>query len=451
MDIHLHDTLTGEKKLFEPLTAGQVSMYNCGPTVYNYAHIGNFRTSILNDLLRRAFEYNNFSVTQVMNITDIDDKTIRKSQEEGVSLETVTRKYEEIYFNDLASLNIKKPTQTPRATDHIADMIALIQTLLDKGIAYTSTDGVYFDITQSNQYGALAQLDKHKTLKARIASDEYDKENAQDFSLWKFHTAEDGDVGYDAPFGKGRPGWHIECSAMAIDALGETVDIHTGATDLIFPHHTNEIAQSEAATGKQFVRYWVHGGFITVDGKKMSKSLGNIFTLADIRARGINPLAYRYFVLGAHYRSQLNFTWEALAGAETAWKKLRAKVHEVGSYTETEDENLLAEFRASFLEYINDDLNTPKAVALLWDIARDDRLSLAARRTLMLDFDRVLGLELDKIETVEIPAEVQTLITARDAARAEKNFAESDRLRAEIESHGFVVKDTQSGTVVTKD
>lgn len=446
-DIYLNDTLTKEKRKFEPLKQGEVSIYNCGPTVYDYAHIGNFRTFITGDILRRVFEYNNLKVNQVMNITDVDDKTIKRSQTEGVSLETLTRKYEDLFFEDLKSLGILKPTKTPRATESIPEMISLIEKLLDKGVAYKSTDGVYFDITKSDGYGKLANLNLENTTKERVANDEYDKENARDFSLWKFYSNDDGDVVYDAPFGKGRPGWHIECSAMAINNLGETLDIHTGGSDLIFPHHTNEIAQSEAVTGKKFVDYWVHGGFITVDGKKMSKSLGNIFTLKDLRDRNIDPLAYRYFVLGAHYSTILNFTWEALEGAETALKRLRGFMSKKTPTGEGE-KMLVKEYEDKFNSLINDDLNTPKCLALIYEIIEDKRLWDNNKIDLFKKFDKVLGLNLEKFENFEIPKEVQNLIKERDLARNAKDFAKSDELRVKIEEFGFEVKDTPEGTIV---
>jgi cysteinyl-tRNA synthetase len=452
-EIFLYNTLSGKKEKFEPILAGKVSMYNCGPTVYNYAHIGNFRTFIMGDVLRRMFEYNKYDVKEVMNITDVDDKTIRKSQEEKTGLETVTRRYEKLFFDDLKALNILIPTKTPRATESVPEMISLIQKLLDKGVAYASSDGIYFDIGKSKNYGALAHLDLQSIGKERISNDEYDKENARDFALWKFYTPEDGDVFYEAPFGKGRPGWHIECSAMSISNLGETIDVHTGGSDLIFPHHTNEIAQSEAATGKPFVHYWVHGGFITVDGKKMSKSLGNIFRLSDIVEKGFDPLAYRYFVLGAHYRTLLNFTWEALEGAQTALKRLREAIKSdspTGSENKGGADLKMENHKNDFKKFVSDDLDFPKALALVWEIVKDAGISGTDKKDLILDFDKVLGLELDKVETFEIPAEVAELVTARDTARAEKNWKLSDELRQKIESLGFEVKDAPGGTKISK-
>jgi cysteinyl-tRNA synthetase len=451
MDIYLHNTLTGKKEKFIPIKNGEVSMYNCGPTVYNYAHIGNFRTFILNDILRRMFEYNKLSVTQVMNITDVDDKTIKKSREENVSLSELTKKYESFFFDDLKLLNILEPTKTPRATENITQIISLIEKLLEKGVAYKSSDGIYFDIKKSDGYGKLANLNLENVAKERINNDEYDKENARDFSLWKFHSPEDGDVSYDAPFGKGRPGWHIECSAMAINNIGETLDIHTGGSDLIFPHHTNEIAQSEAATGKKFVNIWVHGGFITVDGKKMSKSLNNVFTLTDLKNKNVDPLAFRYFVLGAHYRTLLNFTWEALEGAQTALNKLRNFIQNEIKDTLEKSEEKNAEYENKFTEYINDDLNMPKTLALVWEIIKDNEINFSDKKDLILDFDKVLGLKLDKAkEEMTIPEEILELKNERDVARGQKNFAKSDELRKEIEKAGYILEDKNGESVIKK-
>ncbi len=447
MDIYLKNTLSGELEIFKPLKEGEVSIYNCGPTVYDFAHIGNFRTFILGDLLRRTFEYNDFKVLQVMNITDVDDKTIRRSLQEKISLAELTRKYEEIFFNDLEKLNILKPHKTPRATDNIEAMVKFIEKLLENGSAYKSSDGVYFDITKSNGYGKLANLNLENTAKERIANDEYDKENPRDFSLWKFHTEEDGQVHYNASFGKGRPGWHIECSAMSINELGETIDIHTGGSDLIFPHHTNEIAQSEAITGKKFVNYWLHGAFITIDGKKMSKSLGNIFTLETLKEKGVDPMAFRYLVLGAHYKSLLNFTWESLEGAETGLSRLREKVSNLEESDEEKSEKVI-EIKNIFNSFINDDLNTPKALALVWDIIKDEELSSGHKKSLILDMDKVLGLDLERKISFEIPESVAELVAERNIARGNKDFAKSDELRAKIEEIGFLVKDNGENTEV---
>ena len=449
MDIFLQNTLTGKKEEFKPIKEGQVSMYNCGPTVYDYAHIGNFRTFIFTDILRRMFEYNGYLVNGVMNITDIDDKTIKKSMAENVSLETLTQKYEDLFFQDMASLNISRLPKTPRATENIDEMIKLIQKMLNNKTAYASSDGIYFDITKSPGYGTLANLKLENRTKERIANDEYDKANPRDFSLWKFYSEEDGDTVYEAPFGKGRPGWHIECSAMSMREFGETIDIHTGGQDLIFPHHTNEIAQSEAVTGKPFVHYWVHGGFITIDSKKMSKSLGNIFTLEDLKNKNIDPIAYRYFVLGAHYSTLLNFTWEALEGAQTALRKLRSLVSKM-PFDKVSQRASLTQYKEKFLGFINNDLDTPKVLALVWEIIKDESLSDSSKRELILDFDKVLGLKLDLKEKIEISEEIKILIAERDKSREEKDFAKSDELRKKIESFGFEVMDTPQGTKIEK-
>lgn len=447
--IFLQNTLGNKKEEFVPLKAGEVSMYSCGPTVYDFAHIGNFRTFILSDILRRTFEYNGYKVDGVMNVTDVDDKTIKRSRAEGISLEALTRKYEDLFFTDLETLNVKKPGKTPRATESIDDMISLIEKMLENGSAYKSSDGIYFDITKSKDYGQLAHLNLENSTKERIANDEYDKTNPRDFSLWKFYSEEDGDVSYEAPFGKGRPGWHIECSAMSMKNLSETIDIHTGGSDLIFPHHTNEIAQSEAVTGKTFVKYWVHGGFITVDGKKMSKSLGNIFTLETLIEKGFDPLAFRYLTLGTHYNGMLNFTWEALEGAQTALKKLRIKMQEFENDKTENNPAKTEEYKNQFIESLNDDLNMPQALATVWQVVKDEVLSGGDKKSLLLDFDKVLGLDLEKIESFEIPENVQNLIKERDLARNNKDFAKSDEIRAEIEKLGFEVKDTPEGTRVS--
>jgi len=305
-------------------------MYNCGPTVYDFAHIGNFRTFIMSDTVRRVFEYEGFKMKQAMNITDVDDKTIRRSSEEGVTLAALTDKYEKFFWDDMASLNNLKPHKILSARGNVNEMIKMISVLLKKGIAYKTADGVYVSIDKVKNYGALAHLkniseESHEH--GRIASDEYDKENPRDFAVWKFSAnkdsaEEDETVAWNAPFGCGRPGWHIECSAMSIKALGKTIDIHTGGVDLIFPHHTNEIAQSESATGETFVKYWIHGGFMNVEDEKMSKSKGNFLKLADLVAEQISPIAYRYWVLTSHYRSQVNFSFDAVRAAQTALFKL---------------------------------------------------------------------------------------------------------------------------------
>lgn len=445
MDIRLHNTLSRSTETFTPLTPGTVTMYSCGPTVYDTPHIGNYRSFVLNDLLLRVFEYNDYQVNHVMNITDVDDKTIRKSSEEHLPLTELTRKYEKLFLDGLESLNILTPHSVVRATEHIGSMIALITTLLEKGVAYKADDGVYMSVAKVKDYGALAHIDPSAISKERITNDEYDKDSPRDFALWKFHTPADGDVSWDAPFGAGRPGWHIECSAMAMEALGATIDIHTGGSDLVFPHHTNEIAQSESATGKQFVRYWVHGGFMTIHDEKMAKSKGNTTKLEDLQREMISPLTYRYWLLTAHYRSPVNFSFEAIRGAQNALLRL---LHTAGNYPQGGAIN--TSYRERFLAYINDDIDTAQAVALMWELIKDASVSDADKRATLLDFDRVFGFSLATIPTVEddtspIPPEIQALADARQEARANKDWVKADALRSEIEARGYTLLDTETG------
>ena len=324
MALKIFNTLSRRLESFEPLTAGKVRMYTCGPTVYDYAHIGNFRAYLFEDLLRRYLQYSGYQVTQIMNLTDVDDKTIQGSQKAGLPLAEYTRHYKEAFFADIQALNIEAAEAYPAATEHIPEMIALIETLFKAGVAYRSEDGsVYFSIAKFPAYGRLAQLDLSELRPgARVAQDEYQKDNLADFALWKAWSPADGPVGWEAPWGRGRPGWHIECSAMSMKYLGPSFDLHTGGVDNIFPHHEDEIAQSEAATGQPFVKYWMHCAHLVVEGRKMSKSLGNFFTLRDLRERGYNGREIRYALLSAHYRQTLNFSFAALTAARAALQRL---------------------------------------------------------------------------------------------------------------------------------
>ena len=443
MDVNLFNTLTRSLEKLEPLNAGKVRVYHCGPTVYDYAHIGNLRAYISWDILRRTLEYSDLEVTQVMNLTDIDDKTIKRSHDEGVTLGKLTKKYEDIFLADLQHLNIKIPQHLPHATEHIGGMVAIVEKLLRDGYAYTTDDGVYFDISKSKGYGALAELDLEASTQSRIANDEYDKKNARDFALWKFWTEEDGENVFEASFGRGRPGWHIECSAMAISKLGETIDIHTGGIDLLFPHHTNEIAQSEAFTGKQFSKYWLHNEFVMVDGQKMSKSLGNIITLRTIMERGFSPLAYRYSILGTHYRAKANFTWEGLEGAQTALVRL-------GSHVGSSIGRIDTDYQEKFGQIVAHDLDTPRALALAWEVAKDTSLSTADKTATLLEFDKVLGLGLTLQKEEAVPEEVLVLVRSREDARKNKNWVTSDELRNEINALGWEILDTDKGQEIKK-
>jgi len=439
MDIFLHNTLTRTKERFIPIREGEVGMYHCGPTIYNHPHIGNLRTLLLTDLLRRMFEFNGYKITQVMNLTDIDDKTIKGSMSEGVSLFEFTSRYEKVFLENMNALGVKTPHYMPRATTYISEMIEMIEKMLEEKVAYKSADGIYFSIEKSKNYGALAHL-KIDQVNIATGEDEYDKDNAHDFALWKFAKPEDGENVWEASFGNGRPGWHIECSAMSVNILGETFDIHSGGEDLIFPHHTNEIAQSEAVTHKPFVHYWIHGGFINVSGEKMAKSKGNFTTLQTIIDEGLKPLDFRYLTLTAHYRTKLEFTAESLRSAAQARKKLSRQIQElpVGG-------NVQKDILTEFTEIVNDDLNIPEALAFTWTFLKDENVSSADKKATILEFDKVLGLELDKVEIIEIPEHITQLAQAREEARKNKDWTESDRLRDEIQKEGFVVKDTENG------
>jgi cysteinyl-tRNA synthetase len=452
MDIQLYNTLTRKKEKFKPIKKKQVSMYSCGPTVYWYQHIGNFRTALMADLLKRVFIYNGLKVNHIMNFTDVDDKILKAMKREKLSLQELTKKYESIYVEDIESLNIIKPTKFLRATDNIELMIKIIEVLLKKGLAYKSSDGIYFSVSKSKNYGRIAGLDKIIVTKERILSDEYDKSNVKDFALWKFYSVEDGDVFWDALFGRGRPGWHIECSAMSMKELGNTLDIHTGGLDLMFPHHTNEIAQSEGATGKKFVNYWIHGGILNLKDGKMSKSLGNIYTLEDLAKNGFNPLHYRYLCLHNNYRRPLEFSFEALDAAKNAYEKIKRRIIELRK--EKHSGNTDVEIhRNNFLNAINDDLNMPRALEIFWEVLVETDMNTKLRLVLLEDFDRVLGLGIKdmKEEKVIVPKDVLKLLEARQEARKKRMWAEADILRERIREKGFVIEDLgDNGPVLKK-
>lgn len=448
--VHLYNTLTREKEEFVPIDEKKVRMYSCGPTVYNFPHIGNYRAYIFADTLKRVLSYNDYKVNHVMNLTDVDDKTIHNSQKEKKTLKEFTEFYTEEFFKDISSLNILPPSKFTKATDYIVEMVKIIQTLLEKGLAYKSEDGsIYFDIKKFPNYGKLSGvvLEKQKeNASGRIISDEYDKENAQDFALWKSWDEKDGEVFWDTELGRGRPGWHIECSAMSMSNLGEELDIHTGGVDNMFPHHENEIAQSEGATGKQFVKYWMHNEWVLVDNKKMAKSFNNFYTLKDVTDRGISPVAYRFWLLMANYRTRVNFVWQALEGAETALKRLQglylALGEEMGSVSEI--------YRDKFTEYVNDDLNTPQALTLLWDVFKDETLSNADKKATILDFDKVLGLGFAELKEDVAPEEVLKLVQEREQAKQNKDWTKADEIRGATASMGYKIDDTPTGPKISK-
>jgi cysteinyl-tRNA synthetase len=455
-----YDTLRRETVPFEPLEAGRARIYTCGPTVHDYAHIGNLRTFLFEDLLRRVLEARGYAVTQVMNLTDVDDKIIAKARERGVPIAEYTAAYEEAFFEDLRTLRIEQAEQYPRATDHIDAMVDLVERLREGGHTYTTEDGsVYFRIATFPRYGRLSRVDLTGMLDgARVASDEYEKENPKDFALWK--AAGPGEESWETRLGRGRPGWHIECSAMAMAYLGETFDIHTGGVDNVFPHHENEIAQSEAATGKPFARTWLHAEHLIVDGQKMAKSLGNFFTLRDVMERGYRPRAIRYLLLSVHYRSPLNFTFAGLEQAAASLERLgdfvarlEALPADGGPGADVAERTQLA--RNEFEAALNDDLNSSRALGVLFEWLRDvnraideGRVTAADRSALegMLEaFDRIYDvLRPDPGET-ELSGEVEALIAERERARRERNWARADAIRGELAARGVVLEDTPRG------
>jgi cysteinyl-tRNA synthetase len=448
--MQFYNTLTRTKEDFVPLNPPKVTFYSCGPTVYNYPHIGNYRAYIFADTLKRVLTYGGYEVKHIMNLTDIDDKTIRNSQAEGKTLKEFTEFYTEAFYNDSKILNILPPEKFTKATDYVNEMVDIVKKLLEKGLAYKSDDGsVYYDIKKFPTYGKLSGLvleDQKENASGRIKNDEYEKENAQDFALWKSWDEKDGDVFWETDLGKGRPGWHIECSAMSMSNLGEQIDLHTGGVDNIFPHHENEIAQSEGATGKQFVKYWMHNEWMLVDHKKMAKSFNNFYTLRDVIDKGINPLAYRFWLLMAKYSSKVNFVWEALEGAETALKRLQGLYLALGDEIGQRNED----YHLKFKEFIEDDLDTPRAITLLWDVLKDENVSNADKKATILDFDKVFGLGFENLKEGVIPEEVLSLAKEREQSRVNKDFKKSDELRAEINKLGYDVKDTSEGQKFSK-
>jgi len=460
--IEFYNDLTRKKEKFVPIRQGHVGMYSCGPTVYNFAHIGNLRSFVFVDFLKRFLKYEGFSVKHVMNITDVDDKTIKGSKEEGVPIKEFTERYTKSFMDDIKALNIEIPDVMPKATEHIADMTALIRKLYKNGYAYKAEDSsTYYSIAKFKDYGKLSGIKKAE-LKAgaRVNNDEYTKDQAEDFALWKAWTPEDGAVFWETEYGKGRPGWHIECSAMSSKYLGETFDIHTGGIDLIFPHHENEIAQSEGANGKRFVNYWLHCEHLIVDGKKMSKCLGNFYTLRDVLSKGYKPMALRYLLLSTHYRGQLNFTFEALASAGEAVEKLRnlAGLLKETSEKEGSAESCAGEIEKSKKEFdsaLEDDLNISGALAALFSFAKEMNRRIAenslssadAKQALsvLMKFDTVLGVIGEIKEKEELPEGIMQLINEREEARKRKDYKKSDAIRAELAKKGIMLLDSKDG------
>lgn len=457
MDIYLHNTLTGKKEKFVPIESGVMKMYNCGPTVYFFAHIGNMRAYIFADTLRKTFEYNGYKIKQVINITDVghltsdddllgDDKIETAAKKEGKTAEQIARFYEEAFYKDLYSLNVDyKDTVFPRATEHIKEQIEIIKVLEEKGFAYKIYDGIYFDTGKFEDYGKLGNINiKEQKEGARVEANS-EKRNPADFALWKFST-EDGNTKrlqeWESPWGVGFPGWHIECSAMSRKYLGQPFDIHTGGIDHIPVHHNNEIAQSEAAFDTSLANFWMHNEFLTVEGEKMSKSLSNTFTISDLKEKRIHPLSFRLWLLSGHYRSPMNFTWDSVFGAHKTLEKL---VFEFENLPEREANGETLE---EFNKFINDDLDTPKALALF-----HEAFGLKKSKKTIEEMDKVFGLDIaslsEKIKE-NIPEEVLKLKEERDTARQEKDWQKSDELRKEIESQEYILEDRVNESILRK-
>ncbi len=456
--MQLYNTLTRKVEPFQTIDDNTVTIYTCGPTVYDFAHIGNFRTFCFEDLLRRYLLYRGFDVRQVMNLTDVDDKIIRKAGENNTSIDAVTEPYIEAFMEDCRTLNLQAVEEYPRATRTIEEMIELIQRLIDRGHAYEKDGSVYFDISSLPDYGKLSGLDRRE-IKSGVSvdADEYDKEDVRDFVLWK--ARKEGEHYWDSPFGKGRPGWHLECSVMSMKYLGDTIDIHAGGEDLIFPHHENEIAQSEAATGKPFVRYWVHCKYLVVEGKKMSKSLGNFYTLRQLLEMGYDPMAIRYTLIGAHYRKQLNFTFESLENAAKAIERVEGFANAVAQtanegVTDGEIAGIIERTRTRFIAAMDDDLNVSGALGAVFEFIREVNTRYPDSQVPQTDKDAVLEF-LHEINDVigcfsldpELADdEIQALIEERNAARQNRNFQRADEIRDQLTGMGIVLEDTRDGT-----
>jgi cysteinyl-tRNA synthetase len=472
-EIRLHNTLSGQTEPFVPQKPGEVSMYTCGPTVYDYAHIGNYRTFVFQDILRRFLRLRGFRLTHVMNLTDVDDRIIANAAAEGVSIREYTQKFVEAFFEDCKTLSIESPEHWIRATDYIDDMVALIQRLQEKTYTYTGDGSIYYRIAKFPSYGKLSKIDVSGIQAgARVDNDRYEKESARDFALWK--APKPGEHFWDTPIGRGRPGWHIECSAMAMKFLGETLDIHTGGTDLAFPHHENEIAQSEAATGKPFVRYWLHAEHLLVEGEKMSKSLGNFFTLRDLFAKGYKPSALRFALASVPYRRQLNFTFEGLQQATSAIERLRNFSDRLaqGKFPAGQQPGMAARIdqaKEDFDAGLSDDLNTARALAAAYDFVREANIAIdkgefrqgdvPAAQEFLATFDRAFAVladnDAEKLQALGYgdsggavsDAEVDKRIEERQAARKRRDFAASDKIRKELADHGILIEDNRDGTV----
>src|SRR3984957_11820191 len=472
-EIRVHNTLSGKVEPFVPQKPGEVSIYTCGPTVYDYAHIGNYRTFVFQDILRRFLELRGFKLNHVMNLTDVDDRIIANAAKAGVSIRAYTAKFVQAFFHDCKTLSIEAPEHWIRATDYIEDMVKLIQRLQEKSFTYSGEGSIYYRIAKFPEYGKLSKIDVTGIQAgARVDNDRYEKESARDFALWK--APKPGEHFWETPIGPGRPGWHIECSAMAMHYLGETIDIHTGGIDLAFPHHENEIAQSEAATGKHFVRYWLHAEHLLVEGEKMSKSLGNFFTLRDLFAKGYKPSALRFALASVPYRRQLNFTFDGLQQATSSVERLRnftarLKNEKFPAGDQPGMAERIKKAADDFDAGLSDDLNTAQALAAVFDFVREANTAMAkgefrqghvaAAVEFLGKFDKVFAVLEDndgeKLKVIGLggdaaglgDAEIEKLVAERQAARARRDFAASDRVRKELLDRGIILEDTKDGKV----
>lgn len=459
--LKLYNTLTRKKEEFVPLKKGTVKMYSCGPTVYNYAHIGNMRAYIFMDTLRKVLKYNGYKVKHVMNITDVghlvsdadegEDKMAKTARIENRSVYEIAKEYTDAFMKDIKALNIDTPEHIAKATEHIREMEIYVNDIVKNGYAYETSKGVYFDTSKLPNYGKMLSNNNIDDLKsgARVEVDT-EKRNPQDFALW-IKAPKEHIMKWNSKWGLCYPGWHIECSAMSRKYLGDKFDIHTGGVDHIPIHHENEIAQSIGATGHNLANYWMHVEFLLIDGGKMSKSLGNVYTLNDLKAKGIDALSYRYFTYSSHYRNKLNFTWDAIKSAKNSLNKLRDMIALHKDVNKKIDKNIISKYEEQFLDAINDDMNMPVAISIVWEIAKEKEKSNDFYE-LIKKFDSVLSLDLDKNdkEDINIPEDIKLILNERKDARENKNFAKSDELRDKLKELGYIVKDTKDGQIIEK-
>ena len=461
MDIYFYNTLTKGKEQFIPIDETEVKIYSCGPTVYKDATIGNMRTNIFQDVLRRVLRYNGYKIKHVMNITDVghlvsdgdegEDKMLKSAREEHKTPLEIAKHYTKLFFEDLESLNIETPEIICKATEHIKEMLEYVEELVEKGYAYETSTSIYFDISKLDKYPVLSNLNlEEQKAGARVDVDK-EKRNPYDFALW-IKAPENHLMKWDSPWGPSYPGWHIECSAMGRKYLGEQFDIHTGGIDLIPTHHENEIAQSKGACGKIPAKYWMHGEYLLIDGGKMSKSLGNVYLIRDLIEKGYDPIVYKLFSYSCHYRNKLNFTWEGIEATSKSLERLKSGYRNHLEGNDEVSDEIIAEYEEKFHKAINDDLNMPAAMGVVWEVVRNEKKS-PKLANLLLKFDTVLGLKINEETTKEqkmIPEEILRLAQERKIARENKDWAKSDELRDLIRSKGYEIKDTKEGTQIDK-